>query len=307
MSSKKPDIPFHMEMVFTYGVPREIWPGVRRIVAPNKGPLTQNGTNTYIVGKGAVAVIDPGPDEPTHLEAIIKATKGEQISHIFLTHTHKDHSSLVAKLAELSGAEICAHAPLHENRGARHESDAPLKTEFVDFTILPSKPLSEGEVIDGNGWRIKAVHTPGHAPDHMCYQLLGEPILFSGDHVMAWNTSVIIPPEGGMADYLASLKKLTGNGFERFLPGHGGQARAPERLVKAYLMHRRWRETSILDFIKSGKTTIPELLPLMYPNAAPAVLPAASLSILAHLEHLCQQGLVESSSIPALNSTFKPL
>lgn len=305
MTSKQPDIPFHMEMVFTYGEPREIWPGVRRVVAPNSGPLTQNGTNTYIIGKGEVAVIDPGPAEPAHLAALEAATSGEKITHIFLTHTHKDHSALIAPLAEKTGATICAHPPISENRGARRQSEAPLDTGFVDFSITPHKTLEDGDIIEAESWALEAIHTPGHAPDHFCYRLKGEPVLFSGDHVMAWNTSVIIPPEGSMAAYLASLKKLTGGGYERFMPGHGGQARAPERLVKAYLMHRRWRETAILDHVRGGISTIPDLLPLMYPNADKAVLSAASLSILAHLEHLCEKGLVTSQAQPALDSSFR--
>ncbi len=159
--------------------------------------------------------------------------------------------------------------------------------------------------IRGDGWTLKAIHTPGHAPDHICLELGGEPVLFSGDHVMAWNTTVIIPPEGNMAAYLASLQKLLGGNYERFMPGHGGQARTPDRLVKAYLMHRKWRETAVLDQIREGNTTIAQLLPLLYPNAGPDLLPAASLSILAHAEHLCEQGLVTSSTIPALNSRFE--
>lgn len=305
MKRNKPELPFHMEMIFTYGVAREIWPGVRRVVAPNKGPLTQNGTNSYIIGQGEVAVIDPGPADPSHLAAILEATRGETITHILLTHTHKDHSSLFTELAEATGAETCAHLPIHENRGARHQNGAALKADFVDFSIQPARPIKEGDVIEGNGWALSAIHTPGHAPDHICYRLEGQPVLFSGDHVMAWNTSVIIPPEGNMAAYLRSLKKLTGGGYERFMPGHGGQVRTPERLVKAYLMHRKWRESSLLDHVRSGIGTIPELLPLMYPNVQPEVMPAASLSILAHLEHLCEQGLIDCKELPALNSNFK--
>ena len=304
-SQTAPKIPFHMEMIFTYGEPREIWPGVRRIVAPNSGPLTHKGTNTYIIGSGQVALIDPGPDNEDHLQAILKALKGETLSHILLTHTHKDHSSLIPALKEKTGATVYAHARISENRGSRRQSEKPLDNGFVDLSFKPDEELQDGDVIKGDNWALKAIHTPGHAPDHLAFAHLEEPILFTGDHIMAWNTSVIIPPEGRMSDYLASLKKVLGQGFERLLPGHGGQARSPDRLVKAYLMHRRWRETAILEHIRAGKTSIEELLPLMYPSADPEVLPAASLSILAHAEHLMEQGLISVSKQPiALDVKF---
>ena len=305
MSNSQPKIPFHLEMEFTYGEPREIWSGVRRIVASNQGPLTHNGTNTYIVGKKEVALIDPGPEDSTHVKAILDAIEGETISHILLTHTHKDHSGALRELKEKTGAQVYAHAPVIENRGARRQIDAPLDDGFVDLDFRPDHILKDGETIEHESWALKAIHTPGHAPDHLCFEHQSEPILFTGDHIMAWNTSVVIPPEGKMADYLNSLKKLLNKDYERFLPGHGGQARAPERLIKAFLMHRRWRETAIHEHIKEGKNTIDQLVPLLYPNAKKEVLGAAALSVLAHAEHLCEQGLITSDTQPALNSSFE--
>lgn len=307
MSNAQPKIPFHLEMEFTYGEPREIWSGVRRIVANNKGPLTHNGTNTYIVGKKEIALIDPGPNDSAHVSAILEAVKGETVTHILLTHTHKDHSGALRELKEKTGAAVYAHAPILENRGARRQADAPLDDAFVDLEFRPDHILNDGDIIEGESWALKAIHTPGHAPDHLCFEDQREPILFSGDHIMAWNTSVVIPPEGKMSDYLASLKKLLKKDYERFLPGHGGQARAPERLVKAFLMHRKWRETAIHDHIKEGKSTIDQLVPLLYPNAKSEVLPAAALSVLAHAEHLCEQGLISSNTTPALNSSFEAI
>jgi len=301
-----PKIPFQMEMTFTHGEPREIWAGVQRIVAPNSGPLTQNGTNTYLLGTASFAVIDPGPDDQTHLGAILNTLSGRPLTHIFVTHTHKDHSSLAKRLQEKTGALIFAHAQISKDRGTRVKSSEPLRQDFVDLDFAPDHALSDGDIIEGKEWALKAIHTPGHAPDHLCFAHQSEPLLFSGDHIMAWNTSVIIPPEGRMSDYLASLRKTIGQGYERLLPGHGGQARTPDRLVKAYLMHRKWRETAILDHIRAGKTTIDTLVPLLYPHAKPEVLGAASLSILSHVEHLAQQDLVTIKGDPiALDVSFE--
>lgn len=315
MSTKSPQIPFHMEMIFTHGEPREIWPDIRRIVAGNQGPLTHNGTNTYILGRNELALIDPGPDDARHIDAIMSAVKGQKITHIFLTHTHKDHSGGLEALKAKTGARVYAHQAITENRGARRTATSPLDTGFVDLNFKPDHELKDGEIIEGEDWGLKAIHTPGHAPDHFCFAHLKEPVLFTGDHIMAWNTSVIIPPEGSMAAYMSSLKKLIAKDpdlnkiytdYERFMPGHGGQARSPERLVKAFLMHRKWRETAIHDHIKSGKNSIEQLLPLLYPNASKDILPAAALSILAHAEHLCEQGLVSCEGKPALDTLFEP-
>lgn len=305
--NQKPNIPFHVEMTFTHGKAREIWPQIRRIVASNSGPLTHNGTNTYICGTGNLAIIDPGPNDENHLNAILSAIQEETLTHIFLTHTHKDHSGLIPALKAATGAEVCAHAAITENRGARRAPNTPLDDKFVDRNFRPDRSLSDGEEIHGESWGLKAIHTPGHAPDHLCFQHLTAPVLFTGDHVMAWNTSVIIPPEGRMSDYIASLKKIIKQPVERLMPGHGGQAKEPERLIKAYLMHRKWRENAILSHIRQGKQTIEEIVPLMYPHATAEINAAASLSVLAHAEHLEEQGLITANQNPlTLSARFQP-
>lgn len=308
MTAKGPKIPFHVEMEFTYGEEREVWRSVRRIVAPNSGPLTQNGTNTYILGHDDLAIIDPGPADESHLAAILSAIKGQTLTHIFLTHTHKDHSSLIPALQAETGALVCAYKAITKNRGSRRAHNAPIEDGFVDLAFRPEKVLQDGEEIKGATWGVKAIHTPGHAPDHLCFAHLSEPVMFSGDHIMAWNTSVVIPPEGRMADYIASLKKLKNHPVERLMPGHGGQAREPDRLIKAYLMHRKWRENAILEHIRDGRRTIEEILPLMYPDASPEIASAACLSILAHAEHLHEQDLITASHTPlTLETALRPI
>ncbi len=253
-------------------------------------------------------MLDPGPEDEAHIYAILKAIAGETLEFIILTHTHKDHSSAIASLKNQTGAKLVSHAPIHENRGCRRVADEPLDDKFVDFTIRPDIAISDGDVIEGDNWQLKAIHTPGHAPDHLCFAHSSEPVLFTGDHVMAWNTSVIIPPEGRMSDYLNSLKKLLNGDYERLLPGHGGQAKSPDRLVKAYLMHRKWREDAIFDKIKSGLKSVDELIPHLYPHIDENVKGAAALSILAHAEHLVEQNLVAANTeAAALNTLFHPI
>ena len=298
---------FNRSMDFDYGVASEVAPGVRRLVARNPGPLTFKGTNTYLVGRRDVAVIDPGPNDPVHRSAIIAAAGRSRITHILLTHTHRDHSAGIAALQAETGAITCGFAGGDERRAAavRHaEAKAFLETGFN-----PNIRLDDGEVLAGHDWSLKAVHTPGHAPDHLCFELAGGNLLFSGDHVMGWNTSVIAPPEGRMSDYLASLEKLLGPQFDKvelYLAGHGEAVDAPQRLVRSYLLHRRMRETMIRDCVQEGLSKVAEITDRVYRNIAPAVLSAARLSVLAHLEHLVEKGLVSCDGEPSLHRQFRP-
>jgi glyoxylase-like metal-dependent hydrolase (beta-lactamase superfamily II) len=282
---------FKTTMNFAYGVPREVAPGVVRLVANNPSHFTFKGTNTYIVGKGAeIALIDPGPEDVEHLGAILAAIGPRRLSHIVITHTHRDHVDGLAALVAATGAKTAGFGRRARERGTKRIS--PSGSEYVDQDFVPDVPLADGGRLAGHGWALRAVHTPGHAPDHLCFELEGTGLLFSGDHVMGWNTSVVAPPEGSMADYLRSLERMGERSDRLYLPGHGGQVEEPLRLVKAFLLHRRMREQAILDCIHAGTDTVTAIVPAIYRDLDPKLLNAASLSVLAHVEHLISRGLV---------------
>jgi glyoxylase-like metal-dependent hydrolase (beta-lactamase superfamily II) len=282
---------FKTTMNFAYGVPRELASGVVRLVANNPGPFTFKGTNTYIVGTGdELAIIDPGPDDAEHLSAILAAIGARRVSHILITHTHRDHTDGLPALLAATGAKTAGFGRRALRRGTRRAS--PSGSEFVDQDFVPDVPLADGGRLAGDGWAFAAVHTPGHAPDHLCFELEGTGVLFSGDHVMGWNTSVVAPPEGNMGDYLRSLERVGGRDDRVYLPGHGGMVDEPQRLVKAFLLHRRMREQAILDCIQAGTNTVRAIVPAIYRDLNPKLVNAASLSVLAHVEHLISRGLV---------------
>ena len=286
---------FRTSMNFTYGVPRELAPGVVRIVANNPSPFTFKGTNTYIVGTDELALIDPGPDDPAHLEATLKAIGGRPLSHIIITHTHRDHTDGLPGLLAATTAKTAGFGRKARVRGEK--STSPSGSEFVDRDFTPDVPLADGDRLAGKGWSLRAIHTPGHAPDHLCFALEGTGVLFSGDHVMGWNTSVIAPPEGNMGDYMRALEVLNARTEDKvFFPGHGGQITDPQRMVKAFLLHRRMREHAVLECIRTGTNTVNAIVPVIYRDLNPKLLSAAALSVQAHVEHLIDRGLVRCDS-----------
>ncbi len=283
-------LPFKTTMTFAYGEPRRLAPDVVRIVANNPNHFTFKGTNTYIVGSRTLAVIDPGPADPAHLEAILRAVAGRPISHILITHTHHDHVDGLPALLAATGAKTAGFGHKARQHGAKRASASG--GEYVEQDFVPDVPLKHLDRLAGEGWSFQALFTPGHAPDHLCFALNGTDILFSGDHVMGWNTSVVAPPEGNMGAYIRSLELLTARQERSYFPGHGGQIEEPQRLVKAYLLHRRMREHAILDCIRQGHNTVRAIVPVVYRGLDPKLLNAASLSVLAHVEHLMERGLV---------------
>jgi glyoxylase-like metal-dependent hydrolase (beta-lactamase superfamily II) len=300
-------IEFNKAMDFAYGTASDVAPGVRRLVARNPGPLTFKGTNTYLLGTREIAVIDPGPDDATHREAILAAAGDGRITHIFLTHTHRDHSAGMAALKAATGAVTCGFGGQDERRAAANlhaEARAFLQTGFV-----PDMALAHQQTIENEEWKLQALHTPGHAPDHLCFLHASSATLFSGDHVMGWNTTVIAPPEGRMSDYLVSLQLLlTGDAAKAtlYLAGHGDALSEPQRMVRSYLMHRQMRESMIFEAVKDGLSKVGEITDRVYRGLAPGMLSAAKLSVLAHLEHLSERGLVSCDGPPSLHRTFRP-
>lgn len=299
------DLAFNREMNFEYGVSLRLAPGVRRVVANNPTPFTFKGTNSYIVGEGDVAVIDPGPEDEAHVEALVKALDGERVSHILITHTHRDHTGAVDMFRARTGAPVFAFGNTQSERGARTSS--PSGKVFVDQAFTPDELVRDGGTIHGRGWSLDAIHTPGHAPDHLCFALSGQRTLFSGDHVMGWNTTVVAPPEGDMGDYLASLERLLDRRDQVFFPGHGGRIQTPRRVVKAYLMHRKMRESAIYACLRDGAEFIPQIVEKIYPHLEAAYRPAAALSVLAHLEFLHHKGLIQADSPLAIETRFAAL
>lgn len=294
---------FNTAMQFVNGVPDAIANNVTRLVAPNASPLTFKGTNTYLVGTRSLAVIDPGPEIAAHREAIIIAAAGRPITHIVSTHAHRDHVDGIATLKEATGAQTCAY----HRTAIPQEGAGDGVAEYVGHDFVPDVHLQHGDVIEGEDWKLEALHTPGHAPDHLCLALDREGIVFSGDHVMAWNTSVVAPPEGRMSDYLRSLELLLQRDARLLLPGHGGPVEEPRRTVKAYLLHRKWREQAILEAVRNGTDTIRTLLPVIYRELDPAVVGAAMLSLRAHLEHLVERGLIGGDDFSNADCSAVPL
>jgi len=295
------ELAFNRNVDVDYGVPQEVAPGIRRIVANNPGPYTFLGTNTYVVGNGQVAIIDPGPADERHLKAIAVAIRGERLTHILVTHSHHDHCDSARALQTLLGGEIGAFGPTGTPRGA----GAPgLGDSFVDAAFVPDRRLGDGDTIKGKDFALDVLHMPGHSPDHLCFALVGKRIVFTGDHVMGWNTTVIAPPEGNMVSFLASLERLMQRHDKMFLPGHGGRIQTPQRVVKAYIMHRKWREQTILACLEEGVNTIPRIVDRLYGPLDAELKEAAALSVLAHLEHLINRELVSAEGQPGLSSAF---
>jgi glyoxylase-like metal-dependent hydrolase (beta-lactamase superfamily II) len=294
-------IPFVRDLEIEYGKCDVVAPGLRRVVARNPSAFTFKGTGTYIIGEGEVAVVDPGPAIEAHVEAILNAIKGETVTHILVTHTHNDHSPACRMLQpEVNNAPTYGFGP----HGSGKAEQGVVVEEGGDMEFVPDVVVRDGDVVEGNGWSVDCVHTPGHTSNHICFGYREEKALLTGDHVMGWSTSVISPPDGDMSDYFASLDKLLTRDDSVYWPTHGPAIRDPKPFVRAFLEHRRARETQIAACLSDDITSIEAMVLRMYVDVSPKLYGAAARSVLAHLQHMVQDGRVACAGEPGLHSTF---
>jgi len=268
------------------GIPIQLGPLVTRVLAPNPSPYTFTGTQVHLVGTERLAVIDPGPDEPAHVEALVRAIAGRPVETILVTHHHRDHSPATRPLARLTGAPIVGAAPVSVSDGG------PRADAAFDVDYAPDQVLAEGDSVAGPDWTLTAIATPGHTSNHLAFALPEASALFSGDHVMGWSTTVVSPPDGDMAAYMASLEKLMGRDEAVYYPGHGEAIDQPQRLLRGLLGHRRQREGQILRLLRDAPRAIPDLVARMYVGLDPRLVPAAERSVLAHLYDLRARGSI---------------
>jgi glyoxylase-like metal-dependent hydrolase (beta-lactamase superfamily II) len=293
-------IPFRRTLDFDYGVCATLSPLIRRVIADNPGPFTFYGTGTYIIGRGEVAVIDAGPDLASHVAAVLRAVEGETVSHLLVTHTHRDHSPATRHLQEATGAKSYGFGP-HGGDGLGDEVE-----EGADNDFAPDVTLGDGDIVGGAGWTLEALHTPGHTSNHLCFALAEEAALFSGDHVMGWSTTVVSPPDGDMADYMASLARLGARPETTFWPTHGPPIGEPGKFVAALIAHREAREEQILKCLEDGVARIPDMVRRMYADVDPVLHTAAGRSVLAHLIHMVQTGRAACDGAPRADAEFAP-
>jgi glyoxylase-like metal-dependent hydrolase (beta-lactamase superfamily II) len=292
-------IPFVRDMDFNYGEPIAVSPLIRRVVANNPGPFTYRGTGVYIVGKGDVAVIDPGPDMAGHLDVLLRATTGERVTHIFVTHGHMDHSPAARPLAQATGAKIYASGLPVKPTEAEVRMEAGDDLEF-----RPDIAIQDGQRFEGPGWTIEAVSTPGHTSHHMAYALIEENALFPGDHIMGWSTTVISPPDGDMTAYIDSLEKVRDRNYATLWPTHGPPVLEVRPFVQAYIDHRRAREAQILEQMRAGKTRIKDMVAVIYADVDKRLHPAACHSVLAHIVRLIELGQVRCEGVAGVDSQY---
>lgn len=281
-----------------YGEIENITDNLRRITAPNPAPYTFKGTGTYIIGHGHVAIVDPGPNIEAHIDAILTTLKHEKITHILVTHNHKDHSPAARPLSKLCGAKIYAYDVMNQQYT---DVDAE---EGIDKEFSPDVIIKDGDIIEGENWTIEAVHTPGHLSNHLCFSYLQEQALFTGDHIMGWSTTIISPPDGNMQDYLDSLEKLMDRDEKIYYPTHGLPIENPKQFVRQLHGHRLRRDKEIIRALEQGATTIDKIVQIVYSNIDQKLHLAASRTIYAHLIRLVDIGKLSTDNTPTEISQY---
>lgn len=292
------------EFEAAHGTAVNVAPGIRRLTVNNPGPFTFKGTNSYLVGTDSLALIDPGPEDDAHFAALMRAIDGRPLTHIFVSHTHRDHSPLTGRIKAATGAVVLAEGPHRPARDLRIGEINPLDAS-ADTEFQPDVLLADNTVTDGDSWSLRTLHTPGHTANHCIFALEGTGIVFSADHVMAWATSIVAPPDGAMTDYMASLNRMLERDDQIFLPGHGGPVRSPRRFMRGLKTHRRMRERAIVERLRKGDRTIADMVSKIYSDTDPRLHGAAGLSVLAHLEDLVGRGIVATAQDTAIDAEFQ--
>ena len=302
--SDNDDIPFNRDFPLVAGVVDQVVPGVRRVLCGNPSAFTFTGTVSYIVGSGNVAIIDPGPANEAHAQALLDAVRGETVTHILVTHTHNDHSPGVARIKAATGATVYAEGPHRASRPA-YASETRATESGGDWDFRPDRILKDGDVVEGDGWRLEVVATPGHTANHIAFAWPERKLMFVGDHVMGWSTSIVAPPDGSMVDYMASLEKLALRDEQLYFSGHGPEIPDAVRFVKFLIRHRKAREVSILHRLAKGEADIPTIVRASYIGIDPRLVSAAGYSVLAHLEDLVARDVVATDGDPTIGGTYR--
>jgi glyoxylase-like metal-dependent hydrolase (beta-lactamase superfamily II) len=298
------DIPFNRDFPLQPGVVDEVRPGVRRILCNNPSPFTFTGTVSYIVGHGKVAIVDPGPDDEAHAAVLLDAVRNETVTHILVTHTHRDHSPNAARIKAATGAIVYAEGP-HRASRPRYESEKISSESGGDRAFKPDVAVRDGDIIEGAGWALEAVATPGHTANHLAFAWRERKLSFVGDHVMGWSTSIVAPPDGSMIDYMASLERLAARKEDLYFSGHGPEIPEGPRYARFLIRHRQAREASILHRLAKGEADIPTLVRAIYIGIDPRLTGAAGYSVLAHLEDLVARGIVVTDGDPVIGGTYR--